>query len=151
MKTLREEAFLGIEKQRYETVHIRYEYHYSISEEQYAGGGKDFRIILKCFDKLTINIISYYEILRGLKDLGNQKKIKSFEDFIQENELILIRKETVEKAAEIYAYLKKDGNLIEDADILMAAIAIVEDLTLVTNNTVHFQRVKGLSIDNWLS
>ena len=106
---------------------------------------------LELYDRLTINIISYYEILRGLKDLGNQEKIITFEAFIQENELILIRKETVEKAAEIYAYLKKSGNLIEDADILMAAIAIVEDLTLVTNNTVHFLRVKGLSIDNWLS
>ncbi len=106
---------------------------------------------LEEFDKLSINIISYYEILRGLKDLGNENKIKRFEDFIQENEMILIRKETVEKAAEIYAYLKKDGNLIEDADILMAAIAIVDDLTLVTNNEDHFYRVKNLSIDNWLS
>jgi tRNA(fMet)-specific endonuclease VapC len=105
---------------------------------------------LETFDKLTINIISYYEILRGLKDLGNQKKLKSFEDFIQENELTLIGKDTVEKAAEIYAYLKKDGNLIEDADILMAAIAIVEDLVLITNNTNHFNRVKGLVLDNWL-
>ena len=106
---------------------------------------------LELFDKLTINIISYYEILRGLKDLGNQEKLRSFEDFIQENELVLIRKETVEKAAEIYAYLKKDGNLIEDADILMAAIAIVEDLVLITNNTSHFNRVKGLSLDNWIN
>ena len=106
---------------------------------------------LELFDKLTINIISYYEILRGLKDLGNQEKLRSFEDFIQENELVLIRKFTVEKAAEIYAYLKKDGNLIEDADILMAAIAIVEDLVLITNNTSHFNRVKGLSIDDWIN
>ena len=106
---------------------------------------------LENFEKLTINIISYYEILRGLKDLGNQKKLGSFEIFIQENELVLIRKETVEKAAEIYAYLKKDGNLIEDADILMAAISIVEDLVLITNNTSHFNRVKGLSLDNWLN
>jgi len=105
---------------------------------------------LELFDKLTINIISYYEILRGLKDLGNQKKLRSFENFIQENELVLIRKETVEKAAEIYAYLKKDGNLIEDADILMAAISIVEDLGLITNNTGHFNRIKELKIDNWL-
>ena len=74
---------------------------------------------LELYDKLTINIISYYEILRGLKDLGNQEKLRAFEDFIQENELVLIRKKTVEKAAEIYAYLKKDGKLIEDADILM--------------------------------
>ncbi len=106
---------------------------------------------LEIFDKLTINIISYYEILRGLKDLGNQEKLRSFEDFILENELVLIRKETVEEAAEIYAYLKKDGNLIEDADILMAAIAIVEDMMLITNNTSHFNRVKGLSLDNWLN
>ena len=106
---------------------------------------------LELFGKLTINIISYYEILRGLKDLGNQEKLRSFEDFIQANELVLIRKETVEQAAEIYAYLKKDGNLIEDADILMAAISIVEDLVLITNNTSHFNRVKGLSLDNWIN
>ena len=48
-------------------------------------------------------------------------------------------------------YLEKDGNLIEDADILMAAIAIVEDLTLITHNTNHFNRVKGLNLDNWLN
>jgi tRNA(fMet)-specific endonuclease VapC len=106
---------------------------------------------LEYFDKLTINIISYYEILRGLKDLGNQEKLKNFEDFIQENELVLIRKDTAEKAAEIYADLKKDGNLIEDADILMAAIAIVDDLILITNNTSHFDRVEGLIIENWLN
>jgi tRNA(fMet)-specific endonuclease VapC len=106
---------------------------------------------LESFDKLTINIISYYEILRGLKDLGNQEKLGSFENFILENELVLIRKETVEKAAEIYAYLKKNGNLIEDADILMAATAIVEDLVLITNNTSHFNRVRELSLENWLN
>jgi tRNA(fMet)-specific endonuclease VapC len=105
---------------------------------------------LEAFSKLTINIISYYEILRGLKDLGNKEKIERFEDFIRENELISIRKETVEKAAEIYAYLKKEGNLIEDADILMAATAIVEELVLITNNIRHFKRVKDLKLDNWL-
>ena len=105
---------------------------------------------LEFFDKLSINIISYYEILRGLKDLGNREKIERFEDFIRENELISIRKETVQKAAEIYAYLKKEGNMIEDADILMAATAIVEDLVLITNNIRHFKRVKDLKLDNWL-
>jgi len=105
---------------------------------------------LELFEKLTINIISYYEILRGLKDLGNEEKLKWFEGFIQENELVSIRKDTVEKAAEIYVYLKKEGNLIEDADILMASTAIVEDLVLITNNIKHFKRVKGLRIDNWI-
>ena len=105
---------------------------------------------LEFFDKLTINIISYYEILRGLKDIGNEEKLRRFDKFIQENELVFIKKDTIEKAAEIYAYLKKEGNLIEDADILMASTAIVEDLVLITNNIKHFKRVKGLRIDNWL-
>lgn len=105
---------------------------------------------LEYFDKLTINIISYYEILRGLKDLGNEEKLRRFDNFIQENELVFITKDTVEKAAEIYAYLKKEGTLIEDADILMASTAIVEDIVLITNNIKHFKRVKGLRIDNWL-
>ena len=117
---------------------------------------KDLKVIrrvsdyLEFFDMLTINIISYYEILRGLTDLGNEEKLMRFEEFIQDNELVSIRKETIETAAQIYAYLKKDGNLIEDADILMASIAIVEDLVLITNNLSHFRRVKGLRTENWL-
>jgi len=105
---------------------------------------------LEFFDKLTINIISYYEILRGLKDLGNEEKLKRFEEFIQENEFVSIRRETIERAAEIYVNLKKQGKLIEDADILMASIAIVENLVLITDNISHFERVKSLRTENWL-
>jgi len=45
--------------------------------------------------------------------------------------------------------LKKGGVLIEDADILIASIALVEDLVLVTDNIRHFERIKGLEIENW--
>lgn len=104
---------------------------------------------LEHFDSLTINIISYYEILRGLKDLGNEEKLKRFDGFVEENELILIRKETIHTAADIYAYLKKEGRLIEDADILIAFIAIVEGSVLITDNVKHFKRIKGLETKNW--
>jgi len=33
---------------------------------------------LENFDKLTINVISYFEILRGLKDLGSKEKLTRF-------------------------------------------------------------------------
>lgn len=105
---------------------------------------------LEVFDNLTINIISYYEILRGLQDLGNAEKLRRFEEFMEENELISLRKETIQKAAEIYAFLKKKGKLIEDADILIAAIAVVEDLILVTHNTRHFGRIEGLQTEDWI-
>ena len=46
---------------------------------------------LEDFDKLTINVISYYEMLRGLKDLGNEEKLRRFDAVIQENELVWMR------------------------------------------------------------
>ena len=56
----------------------------------------------------------------------------------------------LDKAAEIYADLRAAGQLIEDADILITAIALVNDLTLVTNNTAHFSRIVGLQLEDWL-
>ena len=50
---------------------------------------------------------------------------------------------------EIRADLKKRGALIGANDLLIAAHARALDLTLVTNNTAEFERVRGLAIENW--
>lgn len=42
------------------------------------------------------------------------------------------------------------GALIGDCDVLIAAHALTLELTLVTNNTKHFSRVKGLTLENWV-
>jgi len=54
------------------------------------------------------------------------------------------------KAGEIYADLRKKGEIINDADILIAATISANDSVLVTNNTDHFKRIKNLKIENWL-
>jgi tRNA(fMet)-specific endonuclease VapC len=56
----------------------------------------------------------------------------------------------LDRAAELYAKLRSRGQLIEDADLLSVAIALVYDMTLVTNNTAHFNRIEGLQIEDWL-
>lgn len=43
---------------------------------------KEISDYLEVFDNLTINVISYYEILRGLEDLGNTEKLRKFEEFM---------------------------------------------------------------------
>ena len=48
------------------------------------------------------------------------------------------------------ASLENAGMIIDDADIYIAACARVYGLTLVTNNTKHFRRLKGLKLDNWM-
>jgi predicted nucleic acid-binding protein len=69
---------------------------------------------------------------------------------VEKFEIEAINKSTMDKASEIYANLRKQGRLIEDADILFAATAIERGLVLVTDNTAHFKRIKELKIDNRL-
>jgi len=54
-----------------------------------------------------------------------------------------------EKAADIYISLKQKGELIDDADILIASYCIVNDYVLVTNNLKHFKRIAGLRCVDW--
>ena len=51
--------------------------------------------------------------------------------------------------AEIRADLKKRGSLIGANDLFVAVHARSLGLTLVTNNTAEFARVKGLRVENW--
>ena len=53
------------------------------------------------------------------------------------------------RASDIYADLYKHGELVSDADILVAATAMTHNLQLVTGNLSHFQRISGLEILNW--
>lgn len=61
-----------------------------------------------------------------------------------------ILKERKSFGGEIYTALKKEGNLINDSDILIASIVKNHKAILVTNNEEHFSRIKGLQIENWL-
>ena len=51
--------------------------------------------------------------------------------------------------AEIRADLKRRGALIGANDLFIAAHARALGLTLVTNNTAEFERVRDLAIENW--
>ena len=56
-------------------------------------------------------------------------------------------------AAEQYSlirvHLQQQGRLIGAYDLLIAAIALAHNLTLVTHNTSEFSRVPGLRLEDW--
>jgi predicted nucleic acid-binding protein len=59
--------------------------------------------------------------------------------------------ETVsEMFGELKATLESAGTIIDDADLYIAACSVVHGLTLVTNNTKHFKRIKGIKLQNWV-
>ncbi len=47
--------------------------------------------------------------------------------------------------------LIKRGVGVSPLDLLIASVALVYDLTLVTNNTADFQNIPGLRLVNWLT
>lgn len=100
----------------------------------------------RCF---TISHIAQYEILKGLKAIKAQRQVDAFILFCKANIVLPITDDVILKAADIYAILRKQGAIISDADILVASIAIINNLVLVTNNSNHFSRIKGLLLDNW--
>lgn len=56
-------------------------------------------------------------------------------------------------AAEFYGQVRADlqakGTPIGPNDLMIAAIALANDLTLVTHNTAEFSRVTGLKLVDW--
>lgn len=57
--------------------------------------------------------------------------------------------QAAEHCAQIRAHLADLGQIIGPNDLLIAAIALANNLTLVTDNTSEFQRVPGLKCENW--
>ena len=69
---------------------------------------------------------------------------------MDKSEIITLDREIIDKASEIYAELKRRGELIEDADILIAASCLIKGMVLVTDNEGHFRRIENLEVENWL-
>lgn len=47
------------------------------------------------------------------------------------------------------ASLERKGRALSLVDMEIAAIAMANNFTLVTGNTRHFVRIKGLKLENW--
>lgn len=98
---------------------------------------------------IAISIISYYEIVSGFKSINANKRINEFEKFCELVDIVNLDKTSILSSCEIYSSLKKSGGLIDDIDILIAGIALSNNLVFITGNTKHFERIKNLKIENW--
>jgi tRNA(fMet)-specific endonuclease VapC len=120
----------------------------------YIKGNKEIkdRLIKELLEgnQFIINPITYYEISRGLLAINSQKKFQMFKDLCGIFGIIELSNDVLDIAAQNYVILRKKGELIEDADLFIAATCIANDLVLITNNQSHFSRIDGLKIESWL-
>lgn len=99
---------------------------------------------------IVINPITYYEVCRGLISINAESKLQTFKEMCELFGIIKLTTEDLDIASNIYSILKTSGQLVEDADILIASMCIRNKITLVTNNQKHFSRIEGLNAVNWI-
>jgi tRNA(fMet)-specific endonuclease VapC len=91
-----------------------------------------------------------WEILSGtLKSERPQGQLDSLRLLQQRYAMLDFDAQAMREAASVRATLELAGQPIGTVDTLIAGIALANKLTLVTHNTREFNRVPGLSIDDW--
>ena len=88
----------------------------------------------------------YYGAYKSSRKTHNLNVLKEFfSEFIS----LPFDERAIIKAAEVRAILATKGTPIGPYDLQIAAIALVNDLILVTHNTREFSRIEGLKIEDW--
>ena len=98
---------------------------------------------------VMLNALTYFEVGRGLTLPRFQSKFTIFETLVQARGVLPLDLSALDRAADIYQDLRRKGTPLEDADILIAGIALANDAVSVTRNTKHFERVEGLGLEDW--
>ena len=96
-----------------------------------------------------ISRISVLEILGGLKIKNATTQIQQFRNFLAQNQILELTPYAAEIASDIFAELYKQGKHSGNYDVLIASIAIENELSLCTNNTKDYQNISQLNLVNW--
>jgi len=107
------------------------------------------RVYLGEWRRFTFSVLTRYEILRGLRAKSAVRQELAFDALCRLSQMLPLTEPIAVRAAAIYAYLQLRGELIGDADILIAATALEYGLAIATGNIVHFERIPGLQVVNW--
>ncbi len=96
---------------------------------------------------LAVSIITFGEIYEGIYYGGNpQDNERAFLQFLHFVDVLPLTRQTMKRFARIRGELRQQGRLIGDPDLLIAATAMQQNLTLITRNLAHFERVPGLKV-----
>lgn len=101
-------------------------------------------------DEMCISSITYSELMHGVeKSQAVERNRMAITLFLSSIAILSFDSYAAEEYGKIRADLEKKGTPIGPMDMLIASHARAEGLTLVTNNTREFFRVKDLKIEDW--
>lgn len=100
-------------------------------------------------DNCFISEITLAELMFGVENSEKKEKNKkALDDFLSGIKIIPIF-HSLDLYAKEKARLRKLGTVIDDFDLLIGATSVSHNLVMVTNNTDHFKRIKGITLEDW--
>jgi len=98
-------------------------------------------------DGLAISIISLAEVYEGIFYSRDPQKSESIlEAFLPGISILGINEEVCRIFGKERGRLRKQGQIIGDLDLFIAATCLHHNLTLLTNNISHFGRIENLEV-----
>ena len=100
-------------------------------------------------DIMVCSVVKAELFYGSMKSINPEKNLEKQRRFVN----LFMSLSFDDRAAEVYslvrAQLEKLGTPIGPNDLLIASIALANNLTLVTNNTDEFARVENLHLEDW--
>ncbi|MCI0711363.1 MAG: type II toxin-antitoxin system VapC family toxin [Chloroflexi bacterium] len=100
-------------------------------------------------DVCVCSVVKFELRYGALRSQARAKNLAQQEKFLNRFVSLPFDETAQLQAAQIRADLSNAGTPIGPYDLLIAAIALANDLILVTHNTREFSRVAGLQIEDW--
>jgi predicted nucleic acid-binding protein len=105
--------------------------------------------ILDKFENLSLPVLVCSECLFGARKIQNLLLEEKYYTFFESFKIYDFDFVASDLFAVLKADLQKKGKIVEDFDLMIASICISNNLTLITNNTKHFQNIPNLKLEDW--
>jgi tRNA(fMet)-specific endonuclease VapC len=101
---------------------------------------------------IGISWVTLAELEFGVaKSQYQEKNQAALDEFVLPLEIAYFDRDAARVYGRVRAMLEKKGTPIGALDMMIGAHALAQGVTLATNNTREFSRIKGLAITDWLA
>lgn len=111
--------------------------------------------ILSTFNRhekqLCVSMITAAELFYGAANSDfPERNLRVAENFLSRLNVLPYDIQAAYHFGDIHAHLRKQGKIISENDMHIAAHARSQNLILVSNNLREFERINGLRMENWV-
>ncbi|MBD3155179.1 MAG: PIN domain-containing protein [Candidatus Aenigmarchaeota archaeon] len=94
-----------------------------------------------------INVCELY--IGAYKSKDSEENIKLVDEFLESIMCLNFDFKPCKLVGSLTSDLMKKGKFIGEMDVLISSLVLLYDEVLVTRNVKHFERIKGLRLEEW--